>query len=747
MGSSRKIYPVEGMSCAACAASVTKALRSCEGVREAGVNLSSNRAWVVFDENRTSPEALAQAVSAAGFTLRIGKQDSLAAQDLAQRQEARRLLYRFLWATLATLIVALLPLLKTSSPLLLPLIALVAGSGVLGAGWPFHSRAMQLLRHGNMNMDTLVSLSSGIAYIYSLIVSFLQIYRGLCIDWSLYFSSSSMIVAFILLGRWLEGRAKGKAGYALRELIGLQPIEVMVLNEQGLQSLPIDKVQQGTLIQVRTGERIAVDGHVKEGTGSVDESTITGEPAPNFKQQGDEVYAGTMLQQGSLTVVTHQVGKNTILGQIVQRVEEAQSSKAPIQSLADKVASWFVPMVLGLALLTFLSWWFFGDADGLWRGIVSAIAVLAVACPCALGLATPMAMTVSMGQMAKRQLLVQDAAAIQRAAEVNEVIFDKTGTLTEGLPEVKEAQWLVPVEQQESMRQILYALELKSAHPLAHAVCTWCEPCVPIPVEEFVDHPGLGISGIVAGDEYGAGSRTMMDKNAIPEGSLTPTLNAWRAMGSMVILMFDNRQPFLALRLADRVRTTAREAVEELGDMGIGARMLSGDASGAVAQVAMQVGIRQSEGGLMPGDKQLRLQELQNNGRCVAMVGDGINDSQALAAADVSVAIGTGAQSVMSLAQVTIMSSNLRMLPWFFAYSQRTMRIARQNLFWAFCYNTLAIPLAAGILYPWLGWQFDPMVAAVAMAFSSVSVVGNSLRLASPKVKMGQHRIANPTLR
>lgn len=742
MASNRKIYPVKGLSCAACAASVTKALQGCAGVKEAGVNLSSNRAWVVYDEKLSTPEDLAQAVSAAGFTLCIGKEDSLEAQDRAQRHEATLLLYHFLWATTATALVLLLNLLKASfqstqmlSTIHLLLVAGVAGSGVLGAGWTFHRKAIQLLRHGNMNMDTLVSLSSGIAYLYSLVVSFLQLYCHTCLDWALYFSSSAMIVAFILLGRWLEGRAKGKAGKALRELIGLQPIEVMVLKGQELQSVPIEQVQQGDTIQVRAGERVAVDGCVAEGAGAVDESTITGESGPIFKEPGEKVYAGTMLQQGTLTIVTHLVGKSTILGQIVQHVEEAQSSKAPIQSLADKVASWFVPMVLTLALITFLTWWLFGGDEGLWRGIVSAITVLAVACPCALGLATPMAMTVAMGQMAKRQLLVQDATAIQKAAQVNEVIFDKTGTLTEGLPEVKEAQWLVPDEKQESTRQILYALELKSAHPLARAVCAWCEPCAPIPVEAFVDHPGLGISGVVAGDKYRVGSRTMMDKEAVSEGRLTPTLDAWRNTGSMVILMFDNRQPLLALRLADRIRTTAREAVSALGEMGIGSRMLSGDSSGAVAQVATHLGIRQSEGGLLPSDKQLRLEELQHNGRCVAMVGDGINDSQALASANVSIAIGTGAQTVMHLAQVTIMSSDLRMLPWFFAYSQRTMRIARQNLFWAFCYNTLAIPIAAGALYPWLGWLFDPMVAAIAMALSSVSVVSNSLRLASPKVK------------
>ena len=734
MGKVRKVYAVGGMHCAGCASRVEDALRGCVGVESAGVNLTTARAWVVFEENAGREEKLREAVEEAGFRLEVAPR--FEGQDGACEQvKAARL--RFLIALGGALGVMALGWIGGMRVEGLGwrwwvqlLQGALAGAVVLYAGREFHIGAARLMRHGGMSMDTLVSLSTLVSLGYSLTVLVLSGIWGRCWGRSLYFDSAAMIVAFILLGRWLESRAKRQANGALVDLMGLQPQRVMRVEEGGVVEVPLEDVVVGDRLLVRVGMRVPVDGVVLEGAASVDESSITGESIPARRGEGERVYAGTMVQQGSVTIQAQGIGKESVFGRIVESVEAAQGSKAPVQRLADRVASRFVPLVLAAALLALMGWFAFGGEEGVPRGIVAAIAVLAVACPCAMGLATPTAMAVAIGRAAKEHILIRDAAGLQKMSEVTDVAFDKTGTLTEGRARVEEALWLVD---EDGMRQrgmaLLRGLEQGSRHPLAGAVLEWCGEGDAAKVEGLEDVPGYGVKGSYKGEACGVGSVALLKEAGVSLGEEEQRAATWSAAGSAVVCLYMGSAVVLLLRLTDSARESAIQTVRTLNGMGIATHLLTGDSLGAARRVALELGIKEAHAGLLPQDKQTTVAALQAEGKVVAMVGDGINDTQALVQADVGIAMGSGADVAMGVADITLVTGDIGVLLKAMQLSKQTMRVARQNLFWAFFYNALAIPLAAGVLYPLVGWQFDPMVGALAMAMSSVSVVTNSLRL------------------
>lgn len=734
MAKIRKIYSVTGMHCAGCASRVEEALRSCEGVESAGVNLTSARAWVEFDAAPGRETGMRAAVEEAGFGLEAVPQGRM--QDSKEQLRAARL--RFLLALFGACGVMALGWIGGMRATGLEwrwavqlVQGLLAGAVVLYAGREFHMGAAKLIRHGGMSMDTLVSLSTLVSFVYSLTVLVLSGFFGEFRGWYLYFDSAAMIVAFILLGRWLEGRAKREANGALEELMGMQPQRAMRVEEDGVSEVSLEAVAVGDRLLVRMGERMPVDGVVLEGVVSVDESSITGESIPVHRAAGDRVYAGTMVQQGSATIEARGIGKESVFGRIVDSVEAAQGSKAPVQRLADRVASRFVPIVFAASLLALLGWVIFGGESGVPRGIVAMIAVLAVACPCAMGLATPTAMAVAIGRAAKENILIRDAAGLQAMGGVTDIAFDKTGTLTAGRPIVEEAVWLdIPDDEQQVYIAVLRGLEQGSRHPLARAVLEWCGAGEAASIETLEDVPGYGVRGVSEGAACGVGSVEMLCVAGVELGAAQQQQAAqWSEAGSAVVVLFKDARAVLMLRVTDTARTHSAQTVHALNRMGVTTHLLTGDSVGAARRLAIELEIKEAHAGLLPRDKQTVVSVLQQNGRVVAMVGDGINDTQALARADVGIAMGGGADVAMGVADITLVTNDISLLLKVMQLSRRTMRIVRQNLFWAFFYNTLAIPLAAGVLYPVVGWQFDPMVGALAMAMSSVSVVANSLRL------------------
>lgn len=737
MATERHIYPVEGMSCAACSASVESVLLHTPGVEQAGVNLANATAWVVFDPSAVDPDTLRQRVRAVGFDLRTDQEYSPLAMQRRRSQEARQMLRRFIAAAIGAALAMWLQMQMGHSLGGRITVAVIAGLVVFGPGWLFHRKAFALLRHGGANMDTLVSLSASISFVYSLYM-LLRYGSSSFSSHSLYFDSAAMIVAFILLGKWLESLAKAKTSGAIEQLMGYQPNTAHRVKGTDVEEVALEQVQVGDRLLVRPGERLPVDGEVYEGQSTVDESTITGEPEPVLKVQGEHVYAGTMNQQGAIYITASGIGTESVLGRIVRQVEEAQGSKAPVQALADRVASVFVPVVLGIAIIT-LAIWLLAGGVGMWnQALLAAVTVLAVACPCALGLATPTAMMVAIGRAAKSNVLVKDAQGLQLAGEVRTVLLDKTGTLTEGHPEVAEAVWLVPVAEQNRIRTLAATLESLANHPLSEPIITWAASGSRAEVQDVESIPGYGIFARSAETRVWICSpRAAMEKGVGLE-AISKELEDFEERGRTVVLYLESgsggrMEPRLLLGLSDRVKPSAREAMARLKGMGIHTVMLSGDRQRSVDRVVQEVGLDEGHGELLPQQKEDWLAQERRDGVKVCMVGDGVNDSQALARADVGIAMGKGADVAMSVATITLATDNLTAIPWILDLSRTTMRIVRENLFWAFFYNLLTIPVAAGALYPLWGIQFDPMYAALAMAFSSVTVVLNSLRLGHGK--------------
>jgi Cu2+-exporting ATPase len=732
-------FPVKGMSCAGCANSVENILKRTAGVRTAGVNFADHSARITFDES-TSPAELQAAVQAVGFDLIVPHAEENIEELQADYEQARydTIRWQTIWAAVFTLPVFILGMFFMAW---VPghYLSMVLTLPILGwFGRHFFVRAWQQARHGRANMDTLVALSTGIAFFFSVFNTLYPAFwesRGYPAH--VYYEAAAVIITFISFGKLLEARATSNASSAIRQLMTLQPKTATVVRGETLVTKPISELQVEDHILVRPGEQIPVDGEVLHGSSYVDESMITGEPIPVPKEAGAEVFAGTVNQKGSFQFVARQVGASTLLAQIIQAVKQAQASKAPVQQLVDKIAGIFVPVVLVIAMLTFLGWYFFGGEHAFTQALLTSISVLVIACPCALGLATPTALMVGMGKGARHNILIKDASSLERAREVDTIILDKTGTLTEGQPRVQQLNWSAGADTR-TLGPILLALEQQSEHPLAAAVVAAfaSQQYRPAALTNFQSATGKGISGKTPdGQTYLVGNeRLLRDFQLTVPAVLLAEAEAARSQGQTIIY-FANTEAILAwLALADTLKPEAQTVIRQLRARGLSIQLLTGDNPQTAKAIAQQLGIEEVAAELLPRDKAARVHALQQAGHKVAMVGDGINDSEALAQADLSIAMGKGSDIAIGVAQVTLMGSRLTALPKAFTLSRQTVATIRQNLFWAFIYNLIGIPIAAGALYPINGFLLDPMIAGAAMAFSSVSVVGNSLRLQRKKL-------------
>ncbi|MCB9193112.1 MAG: copper-translocating P-type ATPase [Flavobacteriales bacterium] len=720
------------MTCASCVQSVESMLGAQEGVKEVVVNLATNSARVRFDDAAVTPEALRKAVQSIGYDLVIdvaeeGLDDALARE---QKERIRSLRDRMIGALALGVPVMVIGMVFMHAAWAKWVAWALTTPVVFVFGRDFFTNAWKQARHRTANMDTLVALSTGIAYLFSVFNTVLpQVLEAHGLAAHVYFEAAAVVIAFILLGKWLEERAKAGTSAAIRELMGLRPDTVVRVGEDGArQEVPLRDVAIGDLLLVRPGERIAVDGGVVDGSSFVDESALTGEPMPVERSSGMTVLAGSVNQKGSFRMRAEKVGATTLLGRIISTVRQAQGSKAPVQRLVDRVAAVFVPAVMGAALLTFLIWWLVGGTDALTHGLLALVSVLVIACPCALGLATPTAIMAGVGRAAEMGILIKDADSLEKVRDLDAIVLDKTGTITEGRPQVVEMIGL----EEEGDRMAVRTIEARSEHPLAQAVVAHLTngEAALTEVDHFESHTGMGVSGAVNGRIWTIGSRRSLDEQRVHVPmELVRSAAALERKGSTLVWAARDGQAVGAIAITDPVKEGAAEAVARLQDMGIAVSMQTGDGPRTAKAVAEAVGITMHRSEALPADKAGYVRSLHGQGRVVAMVGDGINDSEAMAVADVAIAMGRGSDIAMEVAQMTLVSTDLRALPRAIVLSRRTMRVVRQNLFWAFIYNVIGIPIAAGVLYPVNGFLLDPVFAGAAMALSSVSVVSNSLRL------------------
>ena len=728
-------FPVLEMSCAACAARVDKTLNRQPGVLKASVNYASAIATVEYEPGTCSPESLKAAVQAAGYDLLIetGQRNETEKVEEAHEQKYRNLKRRTLAAILLSLPIAVIGMFFMDMPYADYIMWILSTPVVFGLGRGFYINAWKQLKHGSANMDTLVANSTGIAYLFSLFNLFFPDFwlsRG--IHPHVYFEASSVIIAFILLGRTLEERAKGNTSAAIRKLMGLQPQTVTLLTTSGEQrEIPIESVKAGDHLFVKPGEKIAVDGTVSKGNSYVDESMLSGEPVPVEKQAGTKVFAGTINQRGSFSFIAERIGNDTMLSQIIRMVQNAQGSKAPVQKLVDRIAAVFVPVIMGIALLSFILWFTLDTAGGFTHGLLAAVTVLIIACPCALGLATPTAIMVGIGKGAETGILIKDAESLEIAKRIDAVVLDKTGTITEGKPVMTDIFWKT---ESTKLKNIFFSLEKHSEHPLAEAIVNALK-AEGMPIEEFESLTGAGVCGKIEGKTYYAGNlRLLNEHNIAVSDPLAETASRLTGEAKTVIWFADETEALAVAAITDQIKDSSRPAIEKLTDMGIEVYMLTGDNKQTAATIAGKAGIPHFRAEVLPGQKADFIRELQEQGKCVAMVGDGINDSAALAQADLSIAMGKGSDIAMDVAKMTIISSDLRKIADAIRLSSLTVRTIRENLFWAFIYNLIGVPVAAGILYPICGFLLNPMIAGAAMAMSSVSVVTNSLRLRNKRI-------------
>ncbi len=729
----RKQYPVTGMSCASCAANIESTIKKQPGVVSASVNLASQIVTLEFLPMEVTPDDLRNAVVSVGYDL-ITSDSAVAREELASLQMRNR---RLLQRKSVTAIALAIPLFLVSMffmniPRSEYIMWALATPIVFWSGSSFFINAWKQIRHRHATMDTLVALSTGIAYLFSVFnVLFPEFWHNRGLHAHVYFEASGVVIALVLLGRLLEDNAKANTSSAIKKLMGLQPQTLFkVLPGGEIREFLISKVVPGETILVRPGENIPVDGKVLTGSSFVDESMISGEPVPVLKEPGSEVFAGTINQKGSFQFVAEKVGSDTLLSSIIKLVQEAQGSKAPVQKLVDKVASVFVPVVAAVAVLSFAVWMIAAGENGFAPGLMAMITVLVIACPCALGLATPTAIMVGIGKGAEKGILIKDAAALELTHRMNAIVLDKTGTLTGGKPSVDKILWQRETDEAGG-RDILYSLEKLSEHPLAGAVVRFLEKnASDIPVENAESITGKGITGSLGGEAYYAGSLSLiMGKGIVPDEALLKFAEEEEEDASTIIWFSDSKRVKAVLSVSDTIRATSPETVLRLGDMGIDVYMVTGDNRKTAEAVARQTGIKHFKAEMMPSDKAEFIKTLQSSGRVVGMAGDGINDSLALAQADVSIAMGRGSDIAIDAAGMTIIGNDLSVIPSAIRLSRNTVRTIRQNLFWAFIYNVVGIPIAAGVLYPFTGFLLNPMIAGAAMALSSVSVVSNSLRL------------------
>ena len=726
--------PVLGMSCAGCAHSVEERVATLPGVEEASVNYASQTLKLSYQPKSLQLELLQKAVQDAGYDVILDNVNGAQKQEEVQEQEYLSLKRRLIFSAVLTIPIVILGMFMMNLPYANFIMFTLSTPVLFLFGRSFFKNAYKQALHGRANMDTLVALSTGTAYLFSAFNTFYPSFwhsRGL--HPHVYFEAAAVIIVFIMLGKVLESGAKANTSSAIKKLMGLQP-KTLILFEAGVEKeISIDQVKSGDVVLVRPGQQVPVDGHLLAGSSYVDESMITGEPIAVAKQKDDPVFAGAINQKGSFRMIAAKVGSETMLAQIIKLVQEAQGSKAPIQKLVDKIAGIFVPVVLGIALLTLLLWISLAGGNAFTQGLLAMVTVLVIACPCALGLATPTALMVGIGKGAEHGILIKNAEALELGLKVNALIFDKTGTITQGAPVVSMLHYFDHSKPHaQELNGVLLALEKQSEHPLASAIVQFLQPASPgnIQLEDFRSITGKGVSGSYNGVQYYAGNRRLLDDNKINLDDHMAEQEALLQDGAQTLIYFADQQRLLAvITIGDKIKQHSATAIAKLKRKNIELYMLTGDNEQTAAAVAKQVGLEHFKADMLPEDKAAFVQALQAQGKTVAMIGDGINDSQALALADFSIAMGKGSDIAIDVADITLVGSDLTLVPRALELSRNTVKTIRQNLFWAFIYNLIGIPIAAGILYPAYGFLLNPMIAGAAMALSSVSVVGNSLRL------------------
>jgi Cu+-exporting ATPase len=762
--------PVSGMTCAACSGRVQRTLEKAPGVSSANVNLMTSAATVRFDPAATSPERLVEAIRGTGYGAELPATETTEDDRLEQRDEERaaeisdlrRKFILSIGAAVVTMIFSM-PLARMAGPgaaadplmaLMMPLshaleralpwmagvpadawrwLLLALTVPVVGwAGRHFYTRAWAAFRHHTADMNTLIAVGTGAAFLFSLAVTVADDWfaaRG--IEPHVYYEAVVWIIALILLGNLLEARAKGRTAGAIRRLIGLRPATARVIRDGSETEIPLAELRPGHEVLVRPGEKIPADGTVLEGTSYVDESMLTGEPVPVGKAPGDAVTGATLNRNGAIRFRVDRVGADTVLSRIIRLVQEAQGTRAPIQRLADRISAVFVPVVISIAIATFVIWFDFGPEPAYLHALVAAVTVLIIACPCAMGLAVPTAVMVSTGRGAELGVLIKGGEALERSERVDTVVFDKTGTLTEGHPAVRSVAASAGRSDDGELLRLAASVERHSEHALGEAMvgearARGLELAEP---EEFTSMTGRGVAGLVGGVRVAVGNAALLRELGIDPGSLAPAAERLSAEGLTPVLVAVDGHAAGTMGIADPIKATSREAVAQLERLGLEPIMLTGDNRRTAEAVARAIGIRRVVAEVLPDRKLDEIRRLQQEGRKVAMVGDGLNDAPALAQADVGIAMGTGTDVAMEAGAVTLMSGNPMGVVTAVRLARRTMRVIRQNLFWAFIYNVIGIPVAAGALYPLLGLRLTPAMAAAAMAISSVCVVTNSLRL------------------
>lgn len=735
----KETFPVLEMTCAACAISVESMLKSVTGVKDAGVNFANQSAWVNYDPSIQSPETLQKTVQSIGYDLVIDKENGDEIKEKAQQSHLREVKHRTIWSSLLSLPIVVIGMFFMDLPYGNWIMMALATPVVFYFGKTFFINAWKQARHKKANMDTLVALSTGIAYLFS---AFTTLYpdfwhnRGLHAH--VYFEAAAVVIAFISLGKLLEEKAKSNTFSSIKKLMGLQPktVTIVIGNDQ-FKEIPISEVSVGDILLVKPGEKIPVDGIVVSGFSFIDESMISGEPIPVEKKKGGPLFTGTINQKGSLQFKAEKVGGDTVLAQIIKMVQEAQGSKAPVQKLVDKIAGIFVPVVIGISMLTFIVWMLLGGDNAFTHALLSAVTVLVIACPCALGLATPTAIMVGVGKGAENQILIKDAESLELAHKVTDIILDKTGTITEDKPKVTDVYWDA-AENETELKALLLGAEVLSEHPLAEAVTTYlaAENVKSLPISAFESITGKGVEFMHDSIRFLVGNHKLLAENNVQiTGPLSVHMNRLQQEAKTVIFFAKNQKLVGVIAIGDKIKSTSAEAIRTLKGIGINVYMLTGDNKQTAQAIADEVGIDHFKAEVMPSEKAEFIKLLQSQGKIVAMVGDGINDSQALAQANVSIAMGKGSDIAMDVAKMTLITSDLNVIPKAITLSRKTVATIKQNLFWAFIYNLIGIPIAAGVLYPVNGFLLDPMIAGAAMALSSVSVVSNSLRLKFSSLK------------
>lgn len=730
---SKCTVPVEGVRCAGCAAKIEKKVNSLKGVEIASVNFSANNITIDFDDKQITLDGIRKEVQGIGYDLLTDmREDEIEEKEKNHFRELGRQLVVTVVLALLTAFFSMTSVVPGSSYLAWAFATVL----IVYSGRGFYIRAFKLLRHGSANMDTLVVLSTLIAYLFSVFNTLApDFWERYGLETHLYFDAVGMVITFVMIGKYIEERAKSKTTSSIKGLMGLQPKFAYIVENGEERKIPIDKIAVGNHVVVHPGERIPVDGVVVDGSTYVDESMISGEPVPELKEKGAKVVAGTINQRGSIVVEATQVGAGTLLSHIIRTVQEAQGSKAPVQKIADRISAVFVPVVVSLAVLTFVIWILAGGIESMSYALLSAASVLVIACPCALGLATPTALTVGIGKAAENHILIKDALALEQLCKVTDVVLDKTGTLTKGKPAVVDLMRTADFKDEDAA--VLYLMENKSEHPYSVAITDYYSGKTLSGVAgDFESVTGRGVKCVSGDHKYWAGNVRMaesfgadVEQDAVEKFTMSDDNKACS------FIYFGKDNLLLAVyAIDDPLKESSAEAVAAMKNAGLNVHLLTGDNVSSAFAVANRTGIKNVHAGAMPQDKENYIRYLQGEGKTVAMIGDGINDSQALACADVSVAMGQGTDVAMDVAMVTLMTSDLSLLIKAIKLSKMTVRHIHENLFWAFIYNLICIPVAAGALYPVWGILLNPMFAGAAMAFSSISVVMNSLRLKIRKI-------------